>query len=126
MNPPADADHPRARVRVTGPDGPPPPTAAVPLQGESDVSAVYARGLVRAQLLLALGCLLGFVVCAGGLALALAVVPSLDAIVLWGVPLSWLLHAFGFYPIILVFALIYAHSAARNERRFRALSDGAR
>jgi hypothetical protein len=41
--------------------------------------------------------------------------------VLFGVPLSWLLHAYGFYPIILIFAVVYARGAARNERRYRTL-----
>lgn len=92
----------------------------------AEAEAVYVRGLVRAQLRLALGCVLGFVVTAGALAVLLATVPGLDELVIGVVPLPWLVHAFGFYPIILVFALIYAAAARRNERRYRALREGAR
>ncbi len=57
------------------------------------------------------------------LAAALASIPALDQIDVWGIPLSWVLHAFAFYPIIVLFALLYRRSAARNERRFRALQE---
>lgn len=126
----AGPDAASARVRVTGAASPrasPGRTATGPVRidGESDVALVYARGLVRAQLLLAVGCLVGFVVCAGILAAALLALPALDQVIVWGVPLPWLLHAYGFYPIIVVFALIYVRSAARNERRFRQLKDAS-
>lgn len=107
------------RVRVTG--GPSPrPTArsGIPID---EADAVFARALRRAQLRLALGVVAGFVVVMAALALGLALVPELDTATFGGIPLSWLLHAFAFYPVIVVFALIYQRGAARNERRYRQL-----
>ena len=57
------------------------------------------------------------------LTLVITLVPELDRVVVWGVPLSWLLHAFAFYPVIAVFAVLYVRTAARNERRYRQLRD---
>lgn len=76
---------------------------------------------MRSQLRLALGTVAGFVLVVLALAVVIALVPEIDRIVLWGLPLSWLLQAFAFYPIIVVFALLYARTAVRNERRYRAL-----
>lgn len=116
------------RVRVTAdlpPRRQPALTRGIALPGApvDEADAVYARALMRSQFRLALGTVAGFVVVVVVLALALALIPGIQSITLWGVPLSWLLQAFAFYPIILVFALLYARTAARNERRYRALRD---
>ncbi len=102
-----------------------PPTRGFALPGRvaDEADAVFSRGLVRAQLRLALACVTAFVVVAVALTGVIAALPTLGDPVLWAVPLSWLLHAYGFYPLILVFALIYARAAARNERRYRQLAD---
>ncbi|WP_336632373.1 MULTISPECIES: heavy metal transporter [unclassified Microbacterium] len=126
-------DAPR-RVRVTA-DAPgrvpsparrSPATHGIPLPpaaAASGADAVYDRALRRAQLRLALGTVAGFVVVVVALTVAIALIPELDAVVLYGVPLSWLLHAFAFYPVIVAFALLYTRAAARNERRYRALRE---
>ena len=88
-----------------------------------EADAVYHRALRRTQLRLALGTVAGFVVVAVAMTIAIAGIPELDRIVLWGVPLSWLLHAFAFYPVIFVFAFLYTRGAARNEQRYRALQE---
>ena len=118
------------RVRVTGaPERRPArwtaSTRGIALPGAAadDADAVYARALRRSQLRLALGTVAGFVVVATALTLVLALVPEIDEIVLVGLPLSWLLHAFAFYPIIAVFGILYARGAARNEQRYRTLRD---
>lgn len=113
---------PPRRVRVTAEPGRT-PTRPMTLAGAriDEADAVFARALRRAQLRLALGTVAAFVVVVAALTVALALVPELDAIALLGVPLSWLLHAFAFYPLIVVFALVYQRSAARNERRYRQL-----
>lgn len=95
----------------------PPPDAV------DDADAVYSRALRRTQLRLALGTVAGFVVVAVALTIAIAGIPELDRHDLGGVPLSWLLHAFAFYPVIFVFAVLYARGAARNEQRYRTLRD---
>ncbi len=114
------------RVRVTAGSGRPgAPTRGIALPGApvDDVEAAYARALRRSQLRLAIGILLGFVVVTLALLAALTLIPELDEIVWLGVPLSWLLHAFGFYPAIAGFAILYVRGANRNERRYRALRE---
>ncbi|QTV80244.1 heavy metal transporter [Microbacterium sp. NIBRBAC000506063] len=121
------SDAPR-RVRVTSDVGPrrgAPVTRGLALPGDAadEADAVYARALMRSQLRLALGTVAGFVVVMAAMAITLALIPVFDEIVVAGVPLSWLLHAFAFYPIIFVFAVLYARGAARNERRYRTLRE---
>ncbi|UPL14597.1 heavy metal transporter [Microbacterium galbinum] len=116
------------RVRVTADAAPRRPTTAtrgIALPGSpvDEADAVYARALMRSQFRLALGTIAGFVLVVLAMALTIALIPEIDRIVLWGLPLSWLLQAFAFYPVILVFALLYVRTAARNERRYRALRD---
>lgn len=116
------------RVRVTAdlPDRRPATfTRGIALPGSpvDEADAVYARALMRSQLRLALGTVAGFVVVIIALTLTIALVPEIGQIVVWGLPLSWLLQAYAFYPIIVVFAVLYVRTAARNERRYRALRD---
>ncbi|MBT2495392.1 heavy metal transporter [Microbacterium sp. ISL-59] len=116
------------RVRVTAdlPDRRPATlTRGIALPGApvDEADAVYARALMRSQLRLALGTVAGFVVVVVALTLAIALIPEIGRILVWGLPLSWLLQAYAFYPIIVVFAVLYVRTAARNERRYRALRD---
>jgi hypothetical protein len=96
---------------------------ALPGTPVDEADAVYSRALRRTQLRLALGVVIGFVVIALALTLAIAGIPELDRVALWGVPLSWLVHALAFYPVIFGFALLYARAADRNEARYRALRE---
>ncbi|MFF0911814.1 heavy metal transporter [Microbacterium enclense] len=119
---------PMPRVRVTASDarrGPRTATRGFALPGQTpdDAETVFSRGLVRTQLRLALGCVAAFLAVAATLAGVVFALPVLGDPVVFGVPASWLLHAYGFYPLILVFALVYVRAAARNERRYRALAD---
>ena len=118
--------HPPRRVRVSADDrvgDDPEHTRGIALPGTpaDEADAVYARALRRSQLRLALGTVAGFVVVAAVLTLVIALVPEIDRLMIAGLPLSWILHAFAFYPIIIVFALLYARGAARNERAYHAL-----
>ncbi|GAB3603099.1 heavy metal transporter [Microbacterium aureliae] len=116
----------RARERVVivrAPRTPSPARTGLAGSPAQEADAVYARGLMRTQLRLALAHVIAFVVVAGTLAVALAIVPELDRVLVAGVPLSWLLHAYGFYPIVAVFAATYVRAAARNEQRYRALRE---
>lgn len=120
--------HPVRRVRVTADPAAPAgqvPTRGIALPGApmQDADVVYVRALMRSQLRLALGAVAGFVVVTGMLTLIIALIPAIDGVVIVGLPLTWILHAFAFYPVIIVFALLYARGAARNERAFRALRD---
>ena len=122
----ATRDGAPARVRVTAPV-----TAgmastrgiALPDAPVREAGVVYVRSLVRGQLRLALGSLLAFLLVAGALTVAIVVVAGSGDPVVFGVPLSWLLQAYGFYPIILFFAVVFARAAGRNERRYRALAE---
>lgn len=115
------------RVRVTADDTgrPAAPTRGIALPGApvDEADAVYTRALMRSQLRLALGTVAGFVLVVVALTLTIALIPEIGEVVVWGLPLSWLLQAYAFYPIIVVFAVLYVRTAARNERRFRALRD---
>ena len=121
---------PPRRVRVTAdakdrrpvPRGAP-STRGIPLPGVDEADAVYARALMRTQLRLALGAVAGFTLLTVVLAVVLALVPEIDEVVLFGVPLSWLLHAFAFYPVLFLFAVLYTRAAARNEKRYRMLRE---
>jgi len=128
-------EHPPRRVRVTA-DAPsdgsrsPSPSKAAATRGIAlpgsrvdDADAVYARALRRSQLRLALGTVAGFVVVTAVLTLVIVLIPEIDQVIVAGLPLSWILHAFAFYPVIILFALLYARGAARNERAFRALDE---
>lgn len=127
----------RVRVRSTdvpatsrgpGEDGSPGGGAAsgTTRTGEPDDAATaYTRGLVRAQLRLGLACVASFLAVVTLLTVTMSGVPALDDVVVLGVPLPWLVHAYGFYPVIVAFAVVFAVAAARNERRYRALAEGA-
>lgn len=120
--------HPPRRVRVSADDRLASDTEhthgiALPGTPADDADDVYARALRRSQLRLALGTVAGFVVVTAVLTLLIALVPAIDQFMIVGLPLSWLLHAFAFYPIIIVFALLYARGAARNERAYRTLRE---
>lgn len=101
------------------------PTRGIALPGAQvdDAAAVYARGLRRSQLRLALGTISGFILITAVLTLVIVLIPEISDVVIAGVPLSWILHAFAFYPVIVVFAVLYARGAARNERAYRALEE---
>lgn len=110
----------KTRVRVTATTA----SATGPIRRPAAAEPVYAQSLVRAQLRLALGCLVGFLIAAGLLTAVLFTVPALNDVIVAHVPLPWLLHAFGYYPIILAFALLYVRGARRNEARYLALREG--
>lgn len=124
------------RVRVRSTDAAPPsaegsassspavpPGRAAPRPDAADDAAVYAGSLARAQLRLALACAGTFGVALLLLTLLLRTTDALDDVVLVGVPLPWLVHAYGYYPLIVAFAVVFAVAAARNERRFRTLAE---
>ncbi|MFK4759605.1 heavy metal transporter [Microbacterium sp. ZW T5_45] len=96
---------------------------ALPGAPIDEADAVFARALMRSQLRLALGTVAGFVLVVVALALTIALIPETDEVLIGPLPLSWILQAFAFYPVILVFAVLYVRTAARNERRYRALRD---
>ena len=112
------------RERVTSADLRPSRTPPLVRAGTSQVSepeAVFTRSLMRTQLRLALACVLCFIAVVVFFSSVITEVPALHDLTIAGVPLPWLMRAYGFYPIIIVSAVVYATAAVRTERRFRAL-----
>ena len=82
---------------------------------------IFTRGLMRAQGRLAVAFVLAFVAVVAGITFVISRVPALHDVVIWGVPLPWLIQAYGYYPVIAAFAVAYTVAAMRAEQRFRAL-----
>ncbi|GAA1828606.1 hypothetical protein [Agromyces salentinus] len=89
----------------------------------SEPASVYVRSLIRSQLRLGITYALGFVGATAAFVLAIVLTPVLDETFVWGVPLSWLLLAVGIYPLAITVGVLYARAAARNEARYRALTE---
>lgn len=111
------------RVRVTAR---PRTVRAAPLVAASDAgptetSALYLRTLIRAQLRLGITLAAGFALTLAVASVLVASTPVLHTRTIGGVPWAWALQAFGMYPIVAVFALLYVRAARRNERRYRSL-----
>lgn len=112
------------RERVTSADLPSNRAEPLVRAGTSQVSepeTVFTRSLMRTQLRLALASVLSFIVVVVFFSFVITRVPALHDLSIAGVPLPWLMQAYGFYPIIIIFAVIYAIAAVRTERRFAAL-----
>lgn len=112
------------RERVTSADLPSNRVQPLVRAGTSQVSEperVFTRSLMRTQLRLALACVLSFMVAVAFFSFVITEVPAVHNLAIVGVPLPWLMRAYGFYPIIIVSAVIYAIAAVRIERRFAAL-----
>ncbi len=115
------ADPPSSKVESTATSG-----IALPGAPVHEADTVFLNGLIRAQLRLAAGCLAGFLLVSLVLTLMVLIIARSADPTVFGVPLSWLLQAYAYYPIILIFAILYARGATRNERRYRALADDGR
>ena len=113
---------PLPRKRVTAPRR---QVQAAPVRasdpGIPDASAVYIRTLMRAQLRLAITLVVAFLFTLAVCSVAIALVPALHVEMVFGVPWSWALQAYGMYPLVVIFAVIYVRAAGRNERRYRSL-----
>jgi hypothetical protein len=124
----ADASARPPRVRVTAPrPGEPLHAVAADEEGPAPASAerVLVSTLIRSQLRLAILCALGF---AGALAAvaAVAALPALsaaDAPTVAGVPVGWLVLAFGAYPPLVAIAALAVTAANRAEDQYRALAE---
>lgn len=86
-----------------------------------DLESIYLRTLIRAQLRLALACGTGFVAVVAAFSFAIASIDVLTTTLLFGVPWSWILQAYGMYPLVAIFGLLFVRSASRNEKRYRSL-----
>ena len=114
------------RTAVHGPESVPTVAEALLTRGQaadhariagadSDQRAQAVRGLIRAQLRLALILGVGFFCAVVPTSLAL-VTTGLGSITLWGVPLSWVVPGIGFFPALLGLAWYFRRRAEANER----------
>jgi hypothetical protein len=88
------------------------------LAAQTGIGEVLVRGLVRAQLALALRLAAVVAVGLGGLPLLFAVAPSVAGARPFGVVLPWLLLAVAAFPFLFGIGWAYVHLAERNERDF--------
>jgi hypothetical protein len=88
---------------------------------QTRVGDALLRGLIRAQLALALR--LAVVVCVGlgGLPLLFWLAPPTGRAALWGIGLPWLLLGVLAYPFLYLVGYAYVRLAEQNERDFTAL-----
>ena len=119
---------PRRRVTARQAQRVSSPTAAIRKSADtesptSDIGAIYLRTLFRAQLRLAIVCCVGFALTVATAAVIIATVPTLHETYVGGVPWSWVLQAYGMYPIVALFAALYVRAATRNEKSYRLLEE---
>jgi hypothetical protein len=93
----------------------------VELEEQSQIGEALVRGLVRAQLALALRLAFVVAVALGGLPLLFAVAPAVARARPFGVALPWLLLGLVAYPFLLLVGWAYVHLAERTERDFTTL-----
>ncbi|MBO4205124.1 hypothetical protein [Micromonospora echinofusca] len=91
------------------------------LAEQTRVGDALVRGLVRAQLALALRLSLVVLIGLGGLPLLFAVAPAVGRARLLGVPLPWLLLGVVAFPFLVAVGWAYVHLAERNEQDFTDL-----
>jgi putative solute:sodium symporter small subunit len=111
------------RVRVTSPhierrSGRARRTAASEIDAQSELGEIYLAGLLRSQLRLAIGTVVALVATVGALPVVFWLVPGLTRRHVLGMPVSWVVLAFGCYPVLVLLAWRYVHVAERNEREF--------
>ena len=122
----------------TAAGGPPPPRQRVVLaqrrgarivrtrtevQQQTEIGDAMVRGLVRAQLGLAVRVGLGTVLLLGAILVLFHLVPRLSEVTLLGVRLPWILLGVVGYPVLLGIAWVYVRLAERNEQDFTDLTD---
>ncbi|MCH8559737.1 hypothetical protein [Nesterenkonia sp. DZ6] len=82
---------------------------------DSDQRAQAVRGLIRAQLRLALILGVGFF-CTVVVTSLLLVTTGLGSLTLWGVPLTWAVPGVGFFPVLLGLAWYFRRRSEANEQ----------
>ncbi|MFI6758115.1 hypothetical protein ACIBF5_03080 [Micromonospora sp. NPDC050417] len=91
------------------------------LTQQTVVGEALVRGLVRAQLALALRLSLVVAIGLGGLPLMFAIAPAAGAVKLFGVNLPWLLLGVCAFPFLVGIGWAYVRLAERNEQDFTDL-----
>lgn len=127
--PPSQVEPP-PRVRVTSPRTGAartrPVTPASEIDSRSRLGEIYLSSLLRAQLRLAAGVLVGVLTVVAGLPLVFQLFPGLTDIQVLNMPLPWVLLAFAVYPFLFLCGWVYVRRAERNEQAFVAMVGPAR
>jgi nucleoside permease NupC len=90
----------------------------VEVQEQTQVGDALVRGLVRAQLGLALRLAVVVVCTVGAIPLLNAVFPDLAALTVFGIRLNWLVLALLVYPLLYGIGRLYVRLAEQGERDF--------
>ncbi|WP_328463814.1 hypothetical protein OHA21_39015 [Actinoplanes sp. NBC_00393] len=91
------------------------------LTEQTPVGEALVKGLVRAQLALALRLALVVAAGLGTLPLLFAAAPAVGSLQIFGVHLPWLLLGLGSFPFLVGVGAAYVRWAERNEQDFVAL-----
>jgi hypothetical protein len=91
------------------------------LAEQTRVGEALVRGLMRAQLALAVRLFLVVVIGLGGLPLLFAVAPAAGRAEVFGVALPWLLLGVAAFPFLVGVGWTYVRLAERNEQDFVAV-----
>lgn len=91
------------------------------LTEQTQVGEALLKGLMRAQLALALRLAVVVLVGLGGLPLLFQLAPPISDVTVWGVNLPWLLLGVAAYPFLFLVGLAYVRLAEQNERDFTSL-----
>lgn len=95
----------------------------VEVQEQTEVGDALVRGLMRAQLGLALRLGAGVLVLVGIFLLATHAVPGVAGSTLFGIRLSWWALGFLAYPVLYLVGRLYVRLAEQAERDFMHLVD---
>ena len=95
--------------------------ARTDLAEQTPVGEALVKGLVRAQLALALRLSLVVVAGLGALPLLFAVAPAVGHVKVFGMYLPWLLLGVLSFPFLVLVGAAYVHWAERNEQDFAAV-----
>ncbi|GIE80798.1 hypothetical protein Aph02nite_67480 [Actinoplanes philippinensis] len=91
------------------------------LTEQTPIGEALVKGLMRAQLALALRLALVVAAALGTLPLLFAVAPAVGAVKVFGVHLPWLLLGVLSFPFLVLIGALYVRWAERNEQDFTAL-----
>ena len=94
------------------------PLVRAELDQQTGVGEVLVRGLVRAQLGLAVRMAALVALSVGSLPLLFTLFPGLAAVTVFGIRLPWLLLGVAAYPLFVAAGWVYTRGAERNERDF--------
>ncbi|MBY6348718.1 hypothetical protein R4172_05020 [Rhodococcus kroppenstedtii] len=95
----------------------------VEVEEQTAVGEAMVRGLIRAQLALALRMAAVVVLLVGLIPLLWVVAPAAGTARLWGVGVPWWILAVAAYPVLLAVGVAFVRAAGRNEQEFADLVD---